>query len=50
MQEGAASCWAASGCSRAGSRATSSQPTILTNVRHGTLPTTEEIFGPVISI
>ncbi len=26
------------------------QPTILTNVRHGSLPTTEEIFGPVISI
>jgi acyl-CoA reductase-like NAD-dependent aldehyde dehydrogenase len=25
-------------------------PTILTNVRHGSLPTTEEIFGPVISI
>jgi betaine-aldehyde dehydrogenase len=25
-------------------------PTILTNVRHGTLPTTEEIFGPVIAI
>lgn len=26
------------------------EPTILTNVRHGTLPTTEEIFGPVLSI
>ena len=26
------------------------QPTILTDVRHGTLPTTEEIFGPVISL
>lgn len=26
------------------------EPTILTNVRHGSLPTTEEIFGPVISI
>jgi acyl-CoA reductase-like NAD-dependent aldehyde dehydrogenase len=26
------------------------EPTILTNVKHGTLPTTEEIFGPVISI
>ena len=26
------------------------QPTILTNVPHGSLPTTEEIFGPVISI
>jgi betaine-aldehyde dehydrogenase len=25
-------------------------PTILTDVRHGSLPTTEEIFGPVISI
>ena len=26
------------------------QPTILTDVRHGALPTTEEIFGPVISL
>lgn len=26
------------------------EPTILTNVRHGSLPTTEEIFGPVLSI
>jgi betaine-aldehyde dehydrogenase len=26
------------------------QPTILTNVRHGSLPTREEIFGPVISL
>ncbi len=26
------------------------QPTILTNVKHGTLPTREEIFGPVISL
>lgn len=26
------------------------QPTILTNVKHGSLPTTEEIFGPVISL
>ena len=26
------------------------EPTILTNVRHGTLPTTEEIFGPVLSL
>jgi betaine-aldehyde dehydrogenase len=26
------------------------QPTILTEVRHGSLPTTEEIFGPVLSI
>ncbi|MBI3542999.1 MAG: aldehyde dehydrogenase, partial [Deltaproteobacteria bacterium] len=26
------------------------EPTILTNVKHGTLPTTEEIFGPVLSI
>jgi acyl-CoA reductase-like NAD-dependent aldehyde dehydrogenase len=25
-------------------------PTILTDVKHGSLPTTEEIFGPVISI
>jgi len=25
-------------------------PTILTDVRHGTLPTTEEIFGPVLSL
>lgn len=25
-------------------------PTLLTDVRHGSLPTTEEIFGPVISI
>ncbi len=25
-------------------------PTVLTDVRHGSLPTTEEIFGPVISI
>lgn len=26
------------------------QPTILTNVKHGSLPTREEIFGPVISL
>jgi acyl-CoA reductase-like NAD-dependent aldehyde dehydrogenase len=26
------------------------QPTILSNVRHGSLPTREEIFGPVLSI
>jgi betaine-aldehyde dehydrogenase len=26
------------------------QPTILTSVRHGSLPTREEIFGPVISL
>jgi len=26
------------------------EPTILVNVKHGSLPTTEEIFGPVISI
>lgn len=26
------------------------EPTILTNVKHGSLPTREEIFGPVISI
>jgi betaine-aldehyde dehydrogenase len=26
------------------------QPTILANVRHGSLPTREEIFGPVLSI
>jgi acyl-CoA reductase-like NAD-dependent aldehyde dehydrogenase len=26
------------------------EPTILTNVRHGSLPTTEEIFGPVLSL
>jgi betaine-aldehyde dehydrogenase len=26
------------------------EPTVLTNVRHGSLPTTEEIFGPVLSI
>ena len=26
------------------------EPTILANVRHGSLPTTEEIFGPVIAI
>lgn len=26
------------------------QPTILTNVRQGSLPTTEEIFGPVLAI
>jgi betaine-aldehyde dehydrogenase len=26
------------------------EPTILTEVRHGSLPTTEEIFGPVLSI
>jgi betaine-aldehyde dehydrogenase len=26
------------------------EPTILTNVRHGSLSTTEEIFGPVISL
>lgn len=26
------------------------EPTVLLNVRHGSLPTTEEIFGPVISI
>lgn len=26
------------------------EPTVLTNVKHGSLPTTEEIFGPVLSI
>jgi acyl-CoA reductase-like NAD-dependent aldehyde dehydrogenase len=26
------------------------EPTILTDVRHGSLPTTEEIFGPVLSL
>ncbi|MDX2271659.1 MAG: aldehyde dehydrogenase family protein [Cyanobacteriota bacterium] len=26
------------------------EPTVLTNVRHGSLPTTEEIFGPVIAL
>ncbi|MGH7534219.1 MAG: aldehyde dehydrogenase family protein, partial [Gemmatimonadales bacterium] len=26
------------------------EPTILTGVRHGSLPTTEEIFGPVLSL
>jgi betaine-aldehyde dehydrogenase len=26
------------------------EPTILTDVRHGSLPTTEEIFGPVLAI
>ncbi len=26
------------------------EPTVLTNVKHGSLPTTEEIFGPVISL
>ena len=26
------------------------EPTILTDVAHGTLPTTEEVFGPVISL
>jgi len=26
------------------------EPTILTNVKHGTLPTVEEIFGPVLAI
>ena len=26
------------------------EPTVLTNVKHGSLSTTEEIFGPVISI
>ena len=26
------------------------EPTVLTDVKHGTLPTTEEIFGPVISL
>jgi len=26
------------------------EPTVLTNVRHGTLPTREEIFGPVLSL
>lgn len=26
------------------------EPTILTNVRHGSTPTTDEIFGPVISV
>ncbi|MGZ3699556.1 MAG: aldehyde dehydrogenase family protein, partial [Bdellovibrionota bacterium] len=26
------------------------EPTILTGVKHGSLPTTEEIFGPVISV
>lgn len=26
------------------------EPTILTNVKHGSLPTSEEIFGPVISL
>jgi betaine-aldehyde dehydrogenase len=26
------------------------QPTILANVRHGSLPTREEIFGPIVSI
>jgi betaine-aldehyde dehydrogenase len=26
------------------------QPTILTNVKHGSLPTREEVFGPVLSI
>ena len=26
------------------------EPTILVNVKHGSLPTTEEIFGPVLSI
>jgi acyl-CoA reductase-like NAD-dependent aldehyde dehydrogenase len=26
------------------------EPTLLTEVRHGTLPTTEELFGPVLSI
>jgi betaine-aldehyde dehydrogenase len=26
------------------------EPTILTNVRHGSLPTTEEIFGPVLAL
>lgn len=26
------------------------EPTILTNVRHGSLPTTEEVFGPVLSL
>jgi acyl-CoA reductase-like NAD-dependent aldehyde dehydrogenase len=26
------------------------EPTVLTNVRHGSSPTTDEIFGPVISI
>jgi acyl-CoA reductase-like NAD-dependent aldehyde dehydrogenase len=26
------------------------EPTVLTGVRHGSLPTTEEIFGPVLSV
>jgi betaine-aldehyde dehydrogenase len=26
------------------------EPTILTDVRHGSLPTTEEVFGPVLSL
>jgi betaine-aldehyde dehydrogenase len=26
------------------------EPTILTHVRHGSLPTTEEVFGPVLSL
>jgi betaine-aldehyde dehydrogenase len=26
------------------------EPTVLTHVRHGSLPTTEEIFGPVIAL
>ena len=26
------------------------EPTVLTDVRHGTLPTTEEIFGPVLAL
>ncbi|MBL7716283.1 MAG: aldehyde dehydrogenase [Bdellovibrionales bacterium] len=37
-------------CSPNGLKGYYYEPTILTNVRHGSLPTTEEIFGPVISL
>ncbi|MDH5284104.1 MAG: aldehyde dehydrogenase family protein [Gemmatimonadota bacterium] len=37
-------------CSPNGLRGHFYQPTILTGVRHGSLPTREEIFGPVLSL
>lgn len=50
VKEGARVLLGGKRCSPDGLRGHFFEPTILTHVKHGSLPTTEEIFGPVLAI
>lgn len=50
LTDGATLAAGGAACTPAGLGGHFFQPTVLTNVRHGSVPTREEIFGPILSI